>query len=731
MNPYQTTNRLQFFQPPNPAGLETNSPIMATNSPQNSNTIQGVVNGQSMAVPPDDIWMEYKTSEGKPYYYNKITKQASWTKGPSTTFSATTTSLTNSPNINGHIPGGVVAVGGNIVQQGVIFPGQPEVPGSIPLWRELRTADGKYYYYNSVTKVSQWLKPEGFVSTGPIITTGSVSLPSSTNTSTKSTVGQVNNKNGTSSLLEQCMEKTLQNLGKPVTEERTATPSSPGKSKNVKNLAAEKFKEFINEKYEHGRFKLDDNWNKVIRHLQTDCRWSIITKNSEKKHIFNIWKDQKAKEERESRRLGLRKNKDNLEKWLLDNPLLKPYMSFSKAEKVFASEPAWKAVTDVQDRKDIFRSAQDLMRNTFKKREEEQSRKNKDALLNVLSDIPEITYKTTWKEAQYFLSIDPTFKKNKNLLKMNKIDALEAFQDHIYNLEDEHEKEEARKNKEQKREERKVRDKYRALLDKLAGEGVITSLTYWSEIFATVSKHSCFEEMLKQTKLSPLDIFKCYVNELKESYDKDKSVIKRILEKANFTIEIDTDFETIKDLIVSDEKGQKANLSNVKMFFTSQKLRAEKRRQHAIKKEEKRLRKLENAFHKMLSSIIGEIDEKVVYENIVDKISNEEIFNDIESDEQRQQFFNSYIVKLTTSCGHNHSKQKESKKIKNKKLLKYQQLTDTDDSDGEEKRVEYDRKRPFQNGSPISSDDDEEPVPEKKEKVEVTDEDLSEGEIRD
>uniref|UniRef100_A0A0K0G3Y8 PRP40 pre-mRNA processing factor 40 homolog A (inferred by orthology to a zebrafish protein) n=1 Tax=Strongyloides venezuelensis TaxID=75913 RepID=A0A0K0G3Y8_STRVS len=302
MNPFQTTNRLQFFQPSNPSGLETNSPIMATNSPQNSSNIQGVLNGQQMAVPPDDIWMEFKTTEGKPYYYNKITKQASWTKGPSTTFSATTTSVTNSPSINGQTSG-VPVTTGNVVQQGLIFPGQPEVPGSVPLWRELRTADGKYYYYNSITKVSQWTKPEGFVSTGPPISIGSVSLPSSSNTST--TVGQVNNKNGTSSLLEQCMEKTLQNLGKPAREERAVAPSSPAKTENVKNLAAEKFKEFIKEKYEHGRFKLDDNWNKVIRHLQTDCRWSIITKVSEKKHIFNIWRDQKAKEERVSFRIIL------------------------------------------------------------------------------------------------------------------------------------------------------------------------------------------------------------------------------------------------------------------------------------------------------------------------------------------------------------------------------------------------------------------------------------------
>uniref|UniRef100_A0A0N4Z710 WW domain-containing protein n=1 Tax=Parastrongyloides trichosuri TaxID=131310 RepID=A0A0N4Z710_PARTI len=759
MNPFQTSSRLQFFQSPNPPVLGTNSPMMAQNSPQNS-TIPGF-NGQSIPVPPEDIWIEYKTSEGKPYYYNRITKQTSWTKGPSTTFSSTITATpgnTNSPTINGSSivgVGGVPTAGGVINTTGTTamlpatasFSGQGELLNNASIWRELRTQDGKPYYFNIITKLSQWAKPEVLMVPQGVAQESGVSTSKHIDnivSSTSNVVNQSNNKSNGSSLLEQCMQKTLQRLDKPREEKKvqsqttsSTTNNSNNSNENMKkNLAAEKFKDFIREKYEHGRFKLDDNWNKVIRHLQTDCRWSIISKVSEKKHIFNTWRDQKAKEERESKRLGLRKNKDNLEKWLMDNPLLKPYMSFSKADKIFGDEAPWKAVTDIQDKKDIFRSAQELVKSTYKKREEEQSKKNKEALLNILSDINDITYQTTWKDAQYYLSLNSSFKKNKNLLQMNKIDALEAFQDHIYALEDEHYKEEVRKQREVRREERKVREKYRALLDKLASEGVITSLTYWSEIFATISKHTCFEEMLKQKNPSPLDMFKCYVSELKESYDKDKSIIKKILDKANFTIEIDTDFEAVKDLVLNDEKGQKTDMSNVKMFFTSQKLRAEKRKQHAAKKEEKRLRKMENNFHKMLSQILGEIDENVKYEDIVDKISMEEHYIATETDERRRTFFDSYKVRLTQSCGHNHSKQKESKKVKNKKLLKYQQLTDTDDSEIDENKKDHSsKKRPFQNGSPISSDDEEDNVPEKKHKTEeenhISDEDLSEGEIRD
>lgn len=34
--------------------------------------------------------------------------------------------------------------------------GLPPMPG---LWQEARTADGRVYYYNTQTKVTQWTKP--------------------------------------------------------------------------------------------------------------------------------------------------------------------------------------------------------------------------------------------------------------------------------------------------------------------------------------------------------------------------------------------------------------------------------------------------------------------------------------------------------------------------------------------------------------------------------------------
>lgn len=37
-------------------------------------------------------------------------------------------------------------------------------PFAQPVWQEFRTPDGRVYYYNAATKVTQWTKPEELMS---------------------------------------------------------------------------------------------------------------------------------------------------------------------------------------------------------------------------------------------------------------------------------------------------------------------------------------------------------------------------------------------------------------------------------------------------------------------------------------------------------------------------------------------------------------------------------------
>lgn len=67
-------------------------------------------------------WVEYKTADGRPYYFNLSTKQTVWTK-----------------------------------PEEMKQDSKPAV-GACP-WKEYRTPEGKVYYFNSQTQASSWTVP--------------------------------------------------------------------------------------------------------------------------------------------------------------------------------------------------------------------------------------------------------------------------------------------------------------------------------------------------------------------------------------------------------------------------------------------------------------------------------------------------------------------------------------------------------------------------------------------
>ncbi|MPC75674.1 WW domain-containing protein [Portunus trituberculatus] len=89
-----------------------------------------------------------------------------------------------------------------------------------------------------------------------------------------------------------------------------------------------------------------------------------------------------------------------------------------------------------------------------------------------------ITFKTTWSEAQQMLIDNPTFAEDTDLL---------IFAEHIKQLEEEEEEERERQKKRIKRQQRKCRDNYIALLDELHEQGKLTSMSLWVELYPMIS----------------------------------------------------------------------------------------------------------------------------------------------------------------------------------------------------------------------------------------------------
>ncbi|VDM73456.1 unnamed protein product [Strongylus vulgaris] len=163
----------------------------------------------------------------------------------------------------------------------------------------------------------------------------------------------------------------------------------------------------------------------------------VYFKVSEKKQLFNAWKVQRQKEERDEKRLAIKKAKENLEKWLQDHPKMKPGLKYMRAREIFSKEPVWQAVHE-DDRQDIFREALSYVTKRDADLNRETRKRNIKALAEILESMDQITYKTTWAQAQRLLIENPQFADDTTLQSMDKEDALIVFEEHIRQAEKEH-----------------------------------------------------------------------------------------------------------------------------------------------------------------------------------------------------------------------------------------------------------------------------------------------------
>ncbi|KAL4715590.1 hypothetical protein ACJJTC_009216 [Scirpophaga incertulas] len=592
-------------------------------------------------------WSEHKAPDGRTYYYNSVTKQSLWEK-----------------------------------------PDDLKTPAekllSTCVWKEYTTDSGRVYYHNIETKESSWVVPKELQDIKDKIAAeesaqtlniemppGEVPLPGS----------PVVTAPGGSSALDEAMAKTLAAIDPslastiPIPEdiepEEIAIPpqstletgEQPSELQyKDKKEAIEAFKELLRDR----NVPSNATWEQCVKIISKDARYATFKKLSEKKQAFNAYKTQKLKDEREEQRLKTKKNRENLEEFLLTCDRVTSLTKYYKCEEMFNNLEIWKCVPD-SDRRDIY---EDCIF-TIAKREKEEAKslkkRNMKILAQVLENMNEITYCSTWSEAQVLLLENSSFKNDVSLLGMDKEDALIVFEQHIRNLEAEYLQEKEQIKKRNKRIQRKNRDNFLALLESLHEEGKLTSMSLWVELYPIISADMRFTAMLGQSGSTPLDLFKFYVENLKARFHDEKKVIKEILKDKQFDVKPNTTFEEFATVVCEDSKSASLDAGNVKLTYNSLLEKAEARNKEKLKEESKALKKIESAFKWAL--VDAGIDHQLPWSEVKEKIDlNAPEFTAISTEEERIRIYKDFQHEQEESCLHyHHPKPRKSKRTKKKK----------------------------------------------------------------
>uniref|UniRef100_A0A8D2LQ71 Pre-mRNA-processing factor 40 homolog A n=1 Tax=Varanus komodoensis TaxID=61221 RepID=A0A8D2LQ71_VARKO len=619
------------------------------------------------------MWSEHKSPDGRTYYYNTETKQSTWEK-PDDLKTPAEQMLSKCP------------------------------------WKEYKSDSGKPYYYNSQTKESRWAKPKeledleeesvptsaaavapGVPNAGTTVPETPAAAPSAPSAPAVASAPEaeapsvatvVENENRVAAstdeqvqppapvVQEQMAEVVTNSVEEapkqessdvtPKKEEEDAQPVKKTYTWNTKEEAKQAFKELLKEK----RVPSNASWEQAMKMIINDPRYSALAKLSEKKQAFNAYKVQTEKEEKEEARLKYKEAKESFQRFLENHEKMTSTTRYKKAEQMFGEMEVWNAISE-RDRLEIYEDVLFFLSKKEKEQAKQLRKRNWEALKNILDNMANVTYCTTWSEAQQYLMDNPTFAEDEELQNMDKEDALICFEEHIRALEKEEEEEKQKGLLRERRRQRKNRESFQIFLDELHEHGQLHSMSSWMELYPTISSDIRFTNMLGQPGSTALDLFKFYVEDLKARYHDEKKIIKDILKDKGFVVEVNTTFEDFVTVISSTKRATTLDAGNIKLAFNSLLEKAEAREREREKEEARKMKRKESAFKSMLKQATPPIELDAVWEDIRERFVKEPAFEDITLESERKRIFKDFIYLLEHECQHHHSKNKKhSKKSK-------------------------------------------------------------------
>uniref|UniRef100_U3KHP0 Pre-mRNA-processing factor 40 homolog A n=1 Tax=Ficedula albicollis TaxID=59894 RepID=U3KHP0_FICAL len=577
-------------------------------------------------------------------------------------------------------------------------------------WTEHKSPDGRTYYYNTETKQSTWEKPDDLKTPAEVIksliNSGIMSISKPNTCSRENSAGSSATAAATGGTAEgdpapaaattgdteSAGTATAEEQGQPSaatgaqdsgTDSAAAAGEETGKQEGTADAAAKKededaqpvkktytwntkeeakqaFKELLKEK----RVPSNASWEQAMKMIINDPRYSALAKLSEKKQAFNAYKVQTEKEEKEEARSKYKEAKESFQRFLENHEKMTSTTRYKKAEQMFGEMEVWNAISE-RDRLEIYEDVLFFLSKKEKEQAKQLRKRNWEALKNILDNMANVTYCTTWSEAQQYLMDNPTFAEDEELQNMDKEDALICFEEHIRALEKEEEEEKQKSLLRERRRQRKNRESFQLFLDELHEHGQLHSMSSWMELYPAISSDIRFTSMLGQPGSTALDLFKFYVEDLKARYHDEKKIIKDILKDKGFVVEVNTSFEDFVTVISSTKRATTLDAGNIKLAFNSLLEKAEAREREREKEEARKMKRKESAFKSMLKQATPPIELDAVWEDIRDRFVKEPAFEDITLESERKRIFKDFLHVLEHECQHHHSKtKKHSKKSK-------------------------------------------------------------------
>ncbi|KAI7898550.1 uncharacterized protein BX663DRAFT_524529 [Cokeromyces recurvatus] len=529
----------------------------------------------------------------------------------------------------------------------------PPLPPNTSVWKEHTTPEGRKYWYNNITRQSTWEKPDELLTPEEKVWKESAWKEYTTpegkkyysNSKTKQTVWEL------PADLKEKLEKakTAINEKASIKPVMPILPSTSIRPPISASFVSETIPEFATKQEAEAAFfqllketgvKSDWSWEQAMRAIITKPLYRALKTAAERKAAFQSWAEAEAKREREAREAEEARLRKEFELVLQEHDI-KPYTRYRTFIKLCGDQPAVKALSDRQ-REIYFDDYIQQLQRAEKDRLRDLRKENMEKFASLLKSIPEITYKTSWKEVQ---ELYEDRKGDLQFEGMDMLDFFSVFEEYHRTLWEEPLRELEIKVQARKRKERKAREGFRELLHELVSNRKINVRTMWKEIHPLIKDDPRYITAVGLPDSTPLDMFWDIIDDLDEQFYHQKKMVYHALEKAQQEITLETSYEdylkAVADVKVEPEE-------NIKLIFDYLQSKAAQRIKDEKRRQAKRLRKKMDNFRHALKHAVKQpsIQIEDTWEIIKPRVEKLDEYKELDDDNLRKEVFEKFIKRL-------------------------------------------------------------------------------------
>ncbi|OAQ91136.1 formin binding protein (FNB3) [Purpureocillium lilacinum] len=481
------------------------------------------------------------------------------------------------------------------------FPGAYGAPPASP-WQEHHTADGRPYYYNSATKVTQWTKPEEMMSPSERALanqpwkeyTAEGGRKYWYNTETKQSswdmpevyrnaIGATDGRGSFAASPSQGQAPAQgqgqshhrqghRDQGRGARESRDAPPDSrhlsrsfvPATDNGPEYATKEEAMAAFVKALKRNGVQADWTWDHTVEILSKDPQFKAIKNPRARKEAFTKYCQDMVLQERERAQERFAKLRADFETMLKRHPDITYNTRWSTARPIIEGETIFRSTDDEEERVKLFYE----YTAGLKKAHEEQQRAQRKAALDGLRDLlPKlnITAYTTWADGRDIITdiieSDPKYK----ALSMS--ETMTKFQDHIKSLERSFNEKKQMEKKMRYRRERRNRDAFRSLLASLRREGRIKAGTKWRDIYPAFETDERYLNMLNQEGPTPVMMFWDVLVEEERALRGPRTDVLDVLEDKRFEVTANTTLDEFMSIVKDDRRTARIEPATLELIF--------------------------------------------------------------------------------------------------------------------------------------------------------------------